>query len=94
MPAFVVVIDPVVISSESMNDKRPVRLDGDQHHALKFGEISTHIVARLQAGFHEPGWKSDIEKQILLSGWKRPDGVIILIPGGLKGYSAGNRTTP
>ena len=25
----------------------------------------------------EPGWKSDMEKQIFLSGWKRPDGVYI-----------------
>ena len=25
----------------------------------------------------EPGWKSDIEKQIFLSGWKRPEGVNI-----------------
>ena len=25
----------------------------------------------------DPGWKSDIEKQILLSGWKRPLGVNI-----------------
>ena len=24
-----------------------------------------------------PGWKSDIEKQIFLSGWKRPEGVSI-----------------
>lgn len=57
-------------------------------------ETPTYIVATLQAGFHEPGWKSDIEKQIFLSGWKRPEGVSILIPGGLKGYSEGNITTP
>jgi hypothetical protein len=45
------VTEPVVISSESMNERRPV-----------------NIVATLHAGFHDPGWKSDIEKQILLSG--------------------------
>jgi len=45
------VTEPVVISSESMNERRPV-----------------NIVATLQAGFQDPGWKSDIEKQILLSG--------------------------
>jgi hypothetical protein len=72
-----VVTEPVVISSESIKDTRPV-----------------NIVATLHAGFHEPGWKSDMEKQIFLSGWKRPDGVYILIPGGLKGYSDGNRSTP
>jgi len=52
------------------------------------------MVATLHAGFHDPGWKSDMEKQIFLSGWKRPEGVSILIPGGLKGYSEGNKTTP
>jgi hypothetical protein len=26
-----------------------------------------------------PGWKSDIEKQIFLSGWNRPEGVIIYV---------------
>lgn len=25
----------------------------------------------------EPGWKSDMEKQIFLSGWNRPEGVNI-----------------
>lgn len=53
-----------------------------------------YMVATLQAGFHEPGWKSDMEKHIFLSGWKRPDGVSILMPGGLKGYSEGNMMTP
>jgi len=71
------VMEPVVISSDSMNDRRPV-----------------NMVATLQAGFQDPGWKSDIEKQIFLSGWNRPEGVYILIPGGLKGYSAGKRRTP
>ena len=71
------VTEPVVISSESMKESRPVR-----------------IVATLQAGFQVPGWKSDMEKQIFLSGWKRPEGVYILIPGGLKGYSEGNKRTP
>jgi hypothetical protein len=52
------------------------------------------IVATLQAGFQVPGWKSDMEKQIFLSGWNRPEGVNILIPGGLKGYSAGKMSTP
>jgi len=71
------VTDPVVISSESMKESRPVK-----------------IVATLQAGFQEPGWKSDIEKHIFLFGWKRPDGVNILMPGGLKGYSDGKSRTP
>jgi len=71
------VMEPVVISSLSMNDRMPV-----------------HIVATLQAGFQVPGWKSDMEKHIFLSGWNRPDGVNILIPGGLKGYSDGNIMSP
>lgn len=49
--ASVVRTDPVVISSESMNDNRPVRM-----------------VETDQAGFHEPGWKSEKELQILRSG--------------------------
>jgi len=53
-----------------------------------------NIVATLHAGFQEAGWKSDIEKQIFLSGAKRPEGVSILIPGGLNGYSGGNIRTP
>lgn len=77
LSATVVVTDPVVISSDSIKERRPVKM-----------------VATLQAGFHEPGWKSDIEKQIFLSGWKRPEGVTILMPGGLKGYSEGNIMTP
>jgi len=71
------VIDPVVISSESINESRPVKM-----------------VATLHAGFQEPGWKSDMEKHIFLFGWKRPDGVNILMPGGLNGYSDGKRRTP
>jgi hypothetical protein len=35
-----------------------------------------------------------MEKQIFLSGMNRPDGVSILIPGGLKGYSDGNISIP
>jgi len=57
-------------------------------------KMPVQIVATLQAGFHVPGWKSDMEKQIFLSGWKRPEGVSILIPGGLNGYSAGNMIIP
>jgi deoxycytidine triphosphate deaminase len=52
------------------------------------------IVATPHAGFHDPGWKSDIEKQILRSGWNLPEGVNILIPGGLNGYSEGKSNTP
>jgi hypothetical protein len=52
------------------------------------------MVATLHAGFQDPGWKSDIEKHIFLSGWNRPEGVNILIPGGLNGYSEGKRRTP
>jgi hypothetical protein len=38
--------------------------------------ISNH---RFQNAFlrTDPGWKSDIEKQIFLPGWKRPEGVSI-----------------
>jgi hypothetical protein len=75
--ASVELTEPVVISSESINDKSPVRM-----------------VATLHAGFQEAGWKSDIEKHIFLSGWNLPDGVNILIPGGLKGYSEGKSKTP
>jgi hypothetical protein len=53
-----------------------------------------HVQGRLQSIRTEPGWKSDMDMQIRLSCWKRPDGVYILIPGGLKGYSEGNRRTP
>jgi len=53
-----------------------------------------NIVATLHAGFQEAGWKSDMEKHIFLSGAKRPEGVSILMPGGLKGYSGGNIRTP
>jgi hypothetical protein len=31
------------------------------------------------------GWKSEIERQSLVEGWKRPEGVCILIAGGAKG---------
>jgi hypothetical protein len=38
-----------------------------------------------------PGWKSDIEKQIFLSIWKRPDGVNILKDvGSVPLYSTNN----
>jgi len=56
--------------------------------------MPVQIVATLHAGFQVPGWKSDMEKQIFLSGAKRPDGVSIFIPGGLNGYSGGNMITP
>jgi len=49
--ASVDVTEPVVISSDSIKDNKPV-----------------NMVATLQAGFQDPGWKSDIEKQIFLSG--------------------------
>lgn len=54
--AFVVLTDPVVISSDNMKDNRPVR-----------------IVETDQAGFHEPGWKSENELQILRSGCRLDD---------------------
>ena len=53
-----------------------------------------NIVRIDQLGSQDSGWKSDMEKQILLLGLKRPLGVRIIIEGGLNGYSFGNCRTP
>lgn len=66
--------EPVVISSDSINDNNPVKLIGavshyeDRKTAADSNTGYAHIVATLQAGFQDPGWKSDMEKQIFLSG--------------------------
>jgi hypothetical protein len=83
-----------------------------QDSTAKYTYVSKISKLRASAQRTVPGWKSDMEKQILRSGWKRPDGVNIwrelvmdltdhdagytrtLIPGGLKGYSEGKRSTP
>jgi len=76
--------------SESVVFTDPVVISSDIMKDSK----PVNIVATLHAGFQEAGWKSDIEKQIFLSGAKRPEGVSILMPGGLNGYSGGNIRTP
>lgn len=53
-----------------------------------------NIVETDQLGFHELGWKSLIVKQSLVSGWNLPEGVVIRMVGGLKGYSAGKVILP
>jgi hypothetical protein len=47
-----------------------------------------------QIGTHDSGWKLLAERQMSSLGAKRPDGVMSLIPGGLRGYSLGKRRTP
>lgn len=47
------------------------------------------IVDTLQAGLKDFGWKSEMERQRRVDGWKRPDGVCIRIDGGAKGYEDG-----
>ena len=103
--------EPVVISSESMNDSKPVNLLDQKRRntSQRMGSYETeaerHRLRDLHCrhapcgiplwteyrceraqpeqtggsamGLTEPGWKSDIEKQIFLSGWKRPEGVNI-----------------
>lgn len=52
------------------------------------------MVATDQLGFQDSSWKSDILRQSLLLTSKRPEGVDILIRGGLNGYSGGKVTLP
>ena len=52
------------------------------------------IVLTDHMGFHDSGWKSDILRQSLVLGLKRPLGVSIMILGGFKGYSGGNFNLP
>jgi len=40
------------------------------------------------------GWKSEFDRHSRVEVWKRPDGVIMRIAGGLKGYSAGKVRVP
>lgn len=60
--------EPVVISSDVMNERRPIRM-----------------VETSQAGLKDLGWKSEIERQRRVDGWKRPEGVCILMEGGANG---------
>jgi len=43
------------------------------------------MVLTSQAGLKLLGWKSEIERQSRVEGWKRPEGVCIRIAGGAKG---------
>lgn len=43
------------------------------------------MVETSQAGLKDFGWKSEMERQRRVEGWKRPDGVCIRIAGGAKG---------
>lgn len=44
-----------------------------------------NIVLTSHAGLKLLGWKSDIDRQRRVEGWKRPDGVCIRMAGGAKG---------
>jgi hypothetical protein len=55
---------------------------------------AVRIVSVFQMGFHDSGWKSEIERQIRFKGSNLPLGVIIIIPGGFKGYSEGKSSFP
>jgi len=61
-------MEPVVISSEVMKERRPIR-----------------IVETSQAGLKDFGWKSEMERHKRVEVWKRPEGVIMRMAGGLKG---------
>lgn len=52
------------------------------------------IVATDQAGFHVSGWKSEMERQSRVLVLKRPEGEIMYMLGGRKGYSMGNTSLP
>lgn len=43
------------------------------------------MVETSQAGLKDLGWKSDIERQRRVDGWKRPEGVCMRMAGGAKG---------
>lgn len=43
------------------------------------------MVETLQAGLKDRGWKSEMDRQRRVDGWKRPEGVCIRIEGGAKG---------
>jgi PAS domain-containing protein len=43
------------------------------------------IVDTSQAGLKLLGWKSEIERHNLVEVWKRPEGVIMRMAGGLNG---------
>ncbi len=43
------------------------------------------MVDTSHAGLKDLGWKSEIERQRRVEGWKRPEGVCIRIAGGAKG---------
>lgn len=43
------------------------------------------MVDTSHAGLNDLGWKSEMVRQSLLEGWKRPEGVCMRIAGGLKG---------
>ena len=44
-----------------------------------------NIVETSQAGLKALGWKSEIERQRRVEGWKRPEGVCMRMEGGAKG---------
>ena len=52
------------------------------------------MVETSHAGLKDLGWKSDMLRQSRDDGWKRPEGVCILIAGGAKGYSGENIRVP
>lgn len=43
------------------------------------------MVLTSHAGLKLLGWKSEIDKQRRVEGWKRPEGVCMRIEGGAKG---------
>jgi hypothetical protein len=43
------------------------------------------MVETSHAGLKDFGWKSDMERQSLVDGWNRPDGVCMRIAGGANG---------
>lgn len=52
------------------------------------------IVPTDHKGFQDSGWKSLIDKQSFVLVWNRPEGVDIMIEGGLNGYWEGKMTLP
>ena len=46
------------------------------------------------SGFHVSGWKSDMDRHRRVLTAKRPEGVHMVMAGGLKGYCAGKTTLP
>lgn len=81
---------PVVSVFSSMNDNRPVSIDATLQAGFQFSRNQTNeeLCKAL------PGWKSDILRQSLVEGLKRPLGVIMYIEGGANGYCEGNTSFP